>query len=219
MSYFPFYTNISNKTFLIIGGGTVALEKVNRLRRFTDSIIVIAPNTEIEGIETEDPLRGADKVQILRREYREEDLSLGDYVVAATGIREVDRRVAEDCRSRKIPVNVVDDQEYCDFIFPGIVKRGPLTVAISTSGTSPAYAMQLRRELEEILPERIEEILERMGEIRGEVAARVSDQKTRAAVYKRILAALIESENGLTNEELKDMIDRAADNRGSRYIM
>lgn len=219
MSYFPFYTNISNKTFLIIGGGTVALEKVNRLRRFTDSIIVIAPNTEIEGIETEDPLRGADKVQILRREYREEDLSLGDYVVAATGIREVDRRVAEDCRSRKIPVNVVDDQEYCDFIFPGIVKRGPLTVAISTSGTSPAYAMQLRRELEEILPERIEEILERMGEIRGEVAARVSDQKMRASVYKKILAALIESENGLTNEELKDMIDRAADNRGSRYIM
>ena len=139
MSYFPFYTNISNKTFLIIGGGTVALEKVDRLRRFTDSIIVIAPLTEIKGMEVKTPIRGADRVQILRREYREEDLPLGDYVVAATGIREVDRRVAEDCRRRKIPVNIVDDQAYCDFIFPGIVKRGPLTVAISTSGTSPAY--------------------------------------------------------------------------------
>ena len=213
MSYFPFYTNISNKTFLIIGGGTVALEKVDRLRRFTDSIIVIAPHTEIKGMEVKTPIRGADRVQILRREYREEDLPLGDYVVAATGIREVDGRVAEDCRRRKIPVNVVDDQAYCDFIFPGIVKRGPLTVAISTSGTSPAYAMQLRKELEEILPDRIGEILERMGELRGEVASRISDQKTRASVYKKILVALIESENRLTNEELQDMIDRTTDDQ------
>ena len=57
MSYFPFYTNISNKTFLIIGGGTVALEKVDRLRRFTDSIIVIAPLTEIKGMEVKTPIR------------------------------------------------------------------------------------------------------------------------------------------------------------------
>jgi siroheme synthase-like protein len=153
MSYFPFYTNIHNKTFMIIGGGTVALEKVNRLRRFTASMIVIAPHTEIEGREVEVPRRSADYVQILRREYRADDLAFADYVVAATGIREVDRGVADDCRKRKIPVNVVDDQAYCDFIFPSIVKRGPLTIAISTSGTSPAYAMQLRRELDEMKKE------------------------------------------------------------------
>ena len=214
MSYFPFYTNISNKTFLIIGGGTVALDKVNRLRRFTNSIVVIAPRTQIQGMDVEAALRGADHVQILRREYREEDLSIGDYVVAATGIREVDRRVAADCRSRKIPVNTVDDQAYCDFIFPSIVKRGPLTVAISTSGTSPAYAMRLRGELEEMLPDEIEEILERMGQLRGEVAARVSGQKTRAALYKKILAALIETGNSMGQEEVLDMIEQAADGRG-----
>ena len=214
MSYFPFYTNISNKTFLVIGGGTVALDKVNRLRRFTNSIVVIAPRTQIQGMDVEAALRGADHVQILRREYREEDLSIGDYVVAATGIREVDRRVAADCRSRKIPVNTVDDQAYCDFIFPSIVKRGPLTVAISTSGTSPAYAMRLRGELEEMLPDEIEEILERMGQLRGEVAARVSGQKTRAALYKKILAALIETGNSMGQEEVLDMIEQAADGRG-----
>ena len=137
MSYFPLYLDITNKTFLIIGGGPVALEKVSRLRRFTEDII------------------GAGEVQILCREYREEDLVLGDFVVAATGIREVDRKVAADCRRRGIPVNVVDDQEYCDFIFPSIVKRDSLTIAISTSGTSPAYAMQLRKEIEQILPDQI----------------------------------------------------------------
>ncbi len=218
MSYFPFYTNIHNKTFMIIGGGTVALEKVNRLRRFTASMIVIAPHTEIEGREVEVPRRSADYVQILRREYRADDLAFADYVVAATGIREVDRGVADDCRKRKIPVNVVDDQAYCDFIFPSIVKRGPLTIAISTSGTSPAYAMQLRRELDEMLPDEIEAILDRMGEIRADVSARMSEQKTRAALYKKILARLIETGNTLPQADILRMVEQAADDRGQKEI-
>lgn len=218
MSYFPFYTNIHNKTFMIIGGGTVALEKVNRLRRFTASMIVIAPHTEIEGREVEVPRHSADYVQILRREYRADDLAFADYVVAATGIREVDRGVADDCRKRKIPVNVVDDQAYCDFIFPSIVKRGPLTIAISTSGTSPAYAMQLRRELDEMLPDEIEAILDRMGEIRADVSARVSEQKTRAALYKKILARLIETGNTLPQADILRMVEQAADDRGQKEI-
>lgn len=210
MSYFPFYFDITDKTFLIIGGGPVAREKVNRLRRFTENIIVIAPETEIEGTRTENPCRCAGEVQILCKEYGEEDLALGDYVVAATGIREVDRKVAGDCRGRGIPVNVVDDQAYCDFIFPSIVKRDSLTVAISTFGTSPAYAMQLRKEIEMILPDQIGPILTRMGNLRGEVSERVTDQRARAAAYRIILAALIESENRLTDEEIEEMIEEMA---------
>ncbi len=207
MSYFPFYFDITNKTFLIIGGGPVALEKVNRLRHFTQDIIVIAPQTQIEGIRTDAPRPGAGEVQILSREYEEEDLALGDYVVAATGIREVDRKVAADCRRRGIPVNTVDDQAYCDFIFPSIVKRDSLTVAISTFGTSPAYAMQLRKEIEVILPDQIGPILTRMGNLRAEVSERIKDQKTRAEAYRRILAALIESENRLTEDEIEEMLE------------
>ena len=207
MSYFPFYLNITNKTFLIIGGGPVALEKVKRLRRFTEDIIVIAPQTQIEGDVVETPQRCAGKVQILCKIYSEDDLSLGDYVVAATGIREVDRQVATDCRRHGIPVNTVDDQEYCDFIFPSIVKRDSLTVAISTFGTSPAYAMQLRKEIEVILPDQIGPILTRMGNLRSEVFVRITDQKARANAYKKILAALIESENQMTDEEIRQMMD------------
>lgn len=210
MSYFPFYLDISGKTFLIIGGGPVALEKVNRLRRFTEDIVVIAPQTQIEGKAVEAPQmvqRGAGEVQILRKEYEESDLVLGDFVVAATGIREVDRKVATDCRKRGIPVNTVDDQEYCDFIFPSIVKRDSLTVAISTFGTSPAYAMQLRKEIEVILPDEIGPILTRMGNLRSAVSARITDQKARAAAYRKILSALIESENRLTDEEIEQMIE------------
>ena len=206
MSYFPLYLDITNKTFLIIGGGPVALEKVSRLRRFTEDIIVIAPKTQIEGTRTAQPQKRAGEVQILCREYREEDLALGDFVVAATGIREVDRKVAADCRRRGVPVNVVDDQEYCDFIFPSIVKRDSLTIAISTSGTSPAYAMQLRKEIEQILPDQIGPILTRMGGLRGEVSARIPDQKARAAAYRQLLAELIASDNRLSDEEISRII-------------
>lgn len=202
MNYFPLYLDITNKTFLIIGGGPVALEKVSRLRRFTEDIIVIAPQTQIDGTRTAQPQKKAGEVQILCREYREADLELGDLVVAATGIQEVDRKVAVDCRKRGIPVNVVDDQEYCDFIFPSIVKRDSLTVAISTSGTSPAYAMQLRKEIEQILPGQIGPILSRMGGFRGVVSSQISDQKVRAATYRKILAELIASENRLSDEQI-----------------
>ena len=210
MNYFPFYLNISNKTFLIIGGGPVALEKVNRLRRFTEDIVVVAPATQIEGTIVDKPQRAAGRVQILMRKYREEDLDFGNYVVAATGIREVDRKVASDCRRRGIPVNAADDPEYCDFIFPAIVKRDSLTVAVSTSGTSPAYAMQLRREIEDMLPPDIGPILTRMGELRGKAASMIAEQPKRAAVYRMILAALIESGNQLTDEEIEGIIDDAA---------
>ena len=150
-------------------------------------------------------------MQILCREYREADLEFGDLVVAATGIQEVDRKVAADCRRRGVPVNVVDDQEYCDFIFPSIVKKESLTIAISTSGTSPAYAMQLRKEIEQILPGRIGPILTRMGGLRGEVSARIPDQKARAAAYRQLLAEMIASENHLSDEEISRIIRRNAE--------
>ena len=121
MSYFPFFTDISDKTFLIIGGGNVAADKILRLKRFTDRIIVIAPETEIEG------------VQVIRKEYDSGDLALGNYVVAAVGEQEIDRQIARDCRAAGIPVNVVDDIEYCDFIFPSIVKTGKGTMRWSSA--------------------------------------------------------------------------------------
>ena len=80
-------------------------------------------------------------------------------------------------------------------------------MAISTSGTSPAYARQLRGEIEMILPDQIGPILTRMGNLRSEVSERIPDQKVRATAYRIILAALIESENKLTDQEIEVMID------------
>ncbi len=89
--------------------------------------------------------------------------------VAGTDVPEVNRAVFAGAQSRGILVNAVDDPPYCDFYFPSIVRRGDLQIAISTAGESPAYAMQLRKALNEALPHDIGPWLEELGRLRREV--------------------------------------------------
>lgn len=179
MTIYPLFENIDGKTFLIIGGGNVAAGKVRRLLQFTNRIVVVARQTQIKG------------VQVLRKDYEPADLTLGDYVVVATSNRELNKEIADECRRQRIPVNVVDDPALCSFIFPSVIKRGDLTIGISTGGTSPAYAQQLRGEIEEVLPADIAPILERMGRLRRTVPSRIADTHQRADCYRRILALLL----------------------------
>jgi siroheme synthase-like protein len=97
---------------------------------------------------------------VIRREYRTEDLDEVDYVIAATGIREINDKVCREAKQRRIPVNVVDDPENCDFIFPSVVRRGRMVVGVSTGGAGPRVAVRLRKQIEEMLPGDIEEILD-----------------------------------------------------------
>lgn len=197
MTLFPFYEDIENKTFLVIGGGEVAKEKIGRLRLFTDKLIVVAKETDI---------RDAD---VRQKAFEDSDLALGDICIVATSDRQLNSHIAELCKKQGIPVNVVDDRSLCSFIFPSIVKRGALTVSITTSGKSPAYARRLRREIEAALPEHIEDILERMEMLRKIVPEYIIEQRPRGNMYKQILEKLLETENRVTDEELLEMIKEA----------
>lgn len=179
MTVYPLFENIDGRTFLIIGGGKVAAGKVRRLLQFTNRIVVVAEETEITG------------VKVLRKTYEPTDLERGDYVIVATSNRALNKEIAQECRAQRIPVNVVDDPELCTFLFPSVIKKGDLTIGISTGGTSPAYAQQLRREIEESLPEDIAPILERMARLRRTTPARIKDGARRADCYRRILALLL----------------------------
>lgn len=196
MTVFPLFENIDRKTFLIVGGGAVAKRKVERLLAFTSRIIVIAEETDITG------------VKVLRRKLALADLELGDFVIAATNDRETNRAIAGYCSEHRIPVNVVDDPELCSFIFPSVVKRGDLTIGISTGGTSPAYAQLLRKTLEHELPSHIGGILERMGALRSVVPAQVPEQDRRARCYREILSQLLLDNNATTDKEIDDIIYR-----------
>lgn len=199
MTVFPLFENIDQKTFLIVGGGDVAKRKIDRLLQFTNRIIVIAEHTDLK------PKGG---IRILRRPLKLADLEMGDYVIAATDERNTNRTIAEYCSANRIPVNVVDDPELCSFIFPSIVKRGDLTIGISTGGTSPAYAQLMRKTLEKNLPDHIGGILERMGKLRKTVPSLVPEQDRRSKCYREILSELLMRDNQVDDKEIDEIIRR-----------
>lgn len=197
MILFPFYEDIEDKTFLVIGGGKVAKEKIGRLRLYTDKIIVVAKETDIEDAD------------VRRKAFEDGDLALGDICIVATPDKELNRHIAELCKQQGIPVNVVDDRSLCSFIFPSMIKRGALNISITTAGKSPAYAQKLRKEIEMTLPEHIEEILDRMEKLREIVPEYIAEQKKRGILYKKLLDRMLETENRVTDEDLLEMIKEA----------
>lgn len=200
MILFPFYQDIEGKRFLIVGGGAVAREKLEKILQFTREITVIAPETDIT------------EVPVLRRKFEDSDLDQCDVCIVATADRAVNAHVAKLCHERHIPVNVVDDRELCSFIFPSFVKRGDLTVSITTAGTSPAYAQTLRKQVEEIIPDSIEESLLRMDRYRSLVPQRIRLQKNRRLLYQWILQQLLETGNRISEEEIEEKIKEAENN-------
>ena len=205
MKLFPFSIDVTNTRFLIIGGGRVAAGKISRLTAFTDRITVVAPETE------ESVLRLSDegRLKYVRRDFLDSDLDGCDFVIAATDDRTLNRHVSEICRQRHIPVNAVDDPENCTFFFPAIIRKGHLTVSISTDGTSPACAAWLKREIGRVIPENIDEVLDIMQEVRATFPGKHPDfdQKQRAAVYRQLLTELLAAERMPGPEETERMIE------------
>lgn len=179
MTLFPFFENIESKTFLVIGGGKVAKDKIYRLKQFTDKITIIAEETDITGF------------KVIKKQFEERDLTLGDYVISASNDRELNKRISLLCQERSIPVNVVDDPELCTFVFPSLIKRGDLTIGICTGSKSPAVSKYIRKEIENILPENVEEIIYKMSDLRERLKTEVPNQKDRAEILKNKLAELI----------------------------
>lgn len=189
MTYFPFYCDIEQKKWLLVGGGRVAAGKFSRLIAFTRKITVIAPE-----ISDEIKKDAASDARLLERDFMAADLDDADIVVAATDDKALNAQIASLCRERKIPVNAVDDPENCDFIFPAIIKKGRLTVSVSTNGASPIYAAMLKKQINDSLPEYIDIILEKMAALRKIVPERFPSlsQHERGMIYKKALSELLE---------------------------
>ena len=195
MKLFPFFQDIEGKTFLVVGGGAVAAEKVQRLQAFTDRIVVIAERSEISG------------VTVLRRPFAEADLSLADYCICATDNAELNARIAGLCAERGIPVNVADDPALCSFVFPALVRRGDLVIGITTGGKSPAYASLLREQIETMLPEHVETVLERLGGMRRSLRRRVPEQAKRRRICRLLLKTLLETRGEAPEEVLLGIVE------------
>lgn len=200
MSYFPFFVDLEGVPALVVGGGTVALRKVEKLLPYAPSITVVSPAVSEE-------IASHPEVTVVRRPFRPEDLDGQAFVIAAAG-PETDLLVAELCRQRGIPVNVVDDPKECTFLFPALVKRGNLSVGISTEGASPTAAAYLKQRVEGILPRNIEAVLSFMEECRPLVKREVEDASRRQRVFAELFWACIEEERPLTHKELEEVLAR-----------
>lgn len=197
MKGFPFIIDIENKRFLIVGGGRTAKRKLGTLRKFGALVTVVAAETDIAE---------EDGLTVLRKAFEAADLAGADYVIAATGSAQTDAAVAEVCKVHGVPVNTAGDAAQGDFYLPATIKDGPLIVAVSTSGTSPAYARRLREQIESQIPHGIGEILERLGSLRGELMQRIPTQEKRQAAYEEILGWLLADHNKTDNEVIGQII-------------
>lgn len=142
--YYPIFLNVRGKKCLVVGGGEVALRKVQSLLERGASVEVVSPTLCPELSR----MAGEGTIQALQRRYKAEDLQAALVAVAATDDAETNEGVAAEARRRGVLVNIVDDPQHSDFIVPSYLSRGDVIIAISTSGRSPALARKIRTKLE-----------------------------------------------------------------------
>jgi precorrin-2 dehydrogenase/sirohydrochlorin ferrochelatase len=183
MGYYPIAIDLTGKRALVVGGGEVALRKVEALLESGARVTVVAPEVAPE-IER---LAESGKIVLRRRNYEAGDLADAVLAIAATDDREVNLRVSEDARGANVLVNVVDDPELCSFIVPATVKRGDLVVSIITGGKSPALARRVREKIEETFGPEYGDLAELLGEVRELARDRIESQPVRERVFEAIL--------------------------------
>ncbi|MDA8309970.1 MAG: bifunctional precorrin-2 dehydrogenase/sirohydrochlorin ferrochelatase [Actinomycetota bacterium] len=179
---YPVSLVVAGQPCLVVGGGPVATRKVEGLSRGGARVTVVAPRVEpdVERIAAE---RG---VAVERRPYRRGEAASYRLVITATGVPEVDAAVAADAGAAGVWVNSADDPAHCTFLLPAVHRDGPVTVAVSTGGASPALAVWLRRQIAEALGEGLGEMAELLANARRAVQA--SGRPTESVDWRAVLA-------------------------------
>lgn len=182
MDYLPLSFDLRRQRVLLAGGGGVALRKARWLVRAGARLRVVAPVVEAE---LEALLDGVEGAELLRREYREGDLEGVVLAVAATSDDAVNAEVARAARRDRIPVNAVDQPSLCTVIFPAIIDRSPVTVAISSGGSSPLLVRRLKARIDRELPARLGELAALLRRYRDAVGQRLTESSQRLRFWER----------------------------------
>jgi len=185
MAYFPMLFSLDNKKILLVGGGYIAYEKLEKLLDFTQDITILAPLVSDE-IKKEIPLKS---LVYLERKYERGDYKNFDIVIVAVDDFELQKSIYEETRNEKCLCNCVDFAKYCDFIFPSYIKNEDLIVAISTSGSSPAFAKELKLYLKNKIPSSVGSFLKEMKNLRTSMPK----GKERMAFFDKKVKEYIES--------------------------
>lgn len=178
-AYYPIFLTLKGKRCIVVGGGRVAERKTLSLLKTEADITVISPDiTKRLKREKENK-----RIRHIQRAYRNGDLKNAFLVIAATDSRNINRKISEDA---PYLINAVDMPSLCNFIVPSIVKRGPLTIAISTSGVSPSIAKAIRKELERFYGPEFARYLRSLEKIRPKALSEIKNKKDRERFLKKL---------------------------------
>jgi precorrin-2 dehydrogenase/sirohydrochlorin ferrochelatase len=182
----PFYIaclRLTGRRCLVVGGGEIGLEKVEGLLACDGDVVLVAPDAVPELQE----LAAEGSIEWLRREYRTGDLERTFIAIAATDDTETNIRVYEDAERRAMLVNIVDVPPLCNFILPAIVRTGPLAIAISTAGASPALAKRIKRQIAAEFGPEYARLAVMLNEIRGWAKGTLPTYQDRKAFFEGIV--------------------------------
>jgi siroheme synthase-like protein len=184
--YMPISVSLAGRACLVVGGGPVALRKVEGLLEYDTAITVVAPQVH-DKLEYHAE-RG--RITLEKREYCSPEAAAYGLVVAATDDATLNRRVHEDAKGTGTLVNVVDDPQHCDFIFPSVLRRDCLTAAISTDGKAPFVSAHLRLVLDNVFPKHWVRLMKLAASFRKKVRSQwADDARRRNACYSEFLEA------------------------------
>jgi len=209
--YLPINISIKDRPCLVVGGGKVALRKIENLLDYDSDLTVVAPEID-KRIEY---YAEKGKLKLERRPYKSPEGASYGLVISASDDNTVNEQVSRDCRGAGVPVNVVDNPPLCDVIFPAVLKRDCLSITVSTDGKAPFMAGYLRLILEDIFPTRWSKIARLAADFRKKVHKRWPDDASkRADCFSRFLNAdwkvLMEEKN---DEQLQEELDLLLEDR------
>ncbi|MEE3652369.1 MULTISPECIES: siroheme synthase CysG [unclassified Brenneria] len=184
MNYLPLFADLRHRPVLVVGGGDVATRKIDLLQRAGAEVKVVAQSLSEHLAER----HRAGQIHWLAQRFTPELLSGVFLVIAATDDAELNAAVSEAANQRHLLVNVVDDQPKCSFIFPSIVDRSPLMVAISSSGQAPVLARLLREKLEALLPASLGTMAQLAGGWRECIKQHVHTMSGRRRFWERLFS-------------------------------
>jgi precorrin-2 dehydrogenase/sirohydrochlorin ferrochelatase len=182
----PFYiacVRLTGRRCVVVGGGEIGLEKVEGLLACDGRVVLISPDAVPELRE----LAKEGSIEWIRREYATGDLEGTFIAIAATDDTDINIRVYDDAETRAMLVNVVDVPPLCNFILPAIVRTGPLAIAISTAGASPALAKRIKAQIADVYGEPYSRLAVLLNEVRGWAKGTLPTYQDRKAFFEGIV--------------------------------
>ena len=215
MDFLPLFHNLRGRLVLLVGGGDVALRKARLLSEAGARLRVVAPTIEPELLSLVQQRGG----ETLLQNYSADQLEGAQLVIAATDDGELNARVSRDAQARSLPVNAVDAPEHCTVIFPAIVDRSPLVIAVSTGGHAPVLARLTRARIETLFPHSWGRLAQLAQRFRSRVKTAFSTINQRRVFWEDVFQGDIAERvfSGRDDEAERLLVERLEQQKGQRY--